>query len=362
MIGGQKMAIKYGFFNSVDGDRLYNAEDIGRFLHGIVSSGVFADKPDSLQVLANGDLTVTVQAGRAMLDCHYLENDAPLTLTLSAGGTQDRVDAIIMRLDMSERTCSIYVKEGTPSAAPVRPSVLRLDNTKEWMLAWVYVPKQATAITQSGVYDMRGNTSVCGWVTGLIDQNVIGVPIPNEMSAGLIPTVNAEGTGYELLPPDTTLSFEKAPADAAAVGAALAAIAVESKEFPGCYYRMAGTEKEWLNPPMIAGVEYRTTERHSNFPVYVQCMNIGSLGTGAKKLELAGIDSFKKVIGLQVFCQNTNELGTFGMYEFPIIFPDSGAVGASAVISRNSDGVFLRTDTFGDYASYNAVAKIKYVK
>lgn len=164
------MAIKYGFFNSANGDRKYNAEDIGRYLQGIVSSGVYADTSSSLQVLSDGGLQVSVQPGRAMLDYHYMENDEPYTLTLSAGGTQARIDAIVARLDMSNRLCEIVVKEGTPAATPTRPALSRTDVKKEYMLASIYVNKLATAITQENITDTRPDTTVCGWVTGVITQ------------------------------------------------------------------------------------------------------------------------------------------------------------------------------------------------
>lgn len=51
-----------------------------------------------------------------------------------------------------------------------------------------------------------------------------------------------------------------------------AAPAVESTEYPGCYYRTVGGETEWINPPMVSGVEYRTTERYNGMPVYARLM------------------------------------------------------------------------------------------
>lgn len=36
----------------------------------------------------------------------------------------------------------------------------------------------------------------------------------------------------------------------------------------GCFYRMVGDEPEWINPPMVVGTEYRTTERFASKPVY----------------------------------------------------------------------------------------------
>lgn len=46
--------------------------------------------------------------------------------------------------------------------------------------------------------------------------------------------------------------------------------AIESGEHSGCYYRMVDNETEWINPPMLRNVEYRTTERHYGYPVYVK--------------------------------------------------------------------------------------------
>lgn len=244
------MAIKYGFFNSVDGDRRYTAEDFCRFLQGIVRSGVYADRSDSLQVFANGDLTVTVQEGRAMLDCHYMENDEPLTLTLSPGGTQDRSDAVVMRLDLDERTCSIYVKEGAPNGSP---ALTRAGNVQEWMLALVYVPKLATAVTQSNVTDTRSNTGLCGWVTGVIDQ---------------VDT----STLYAQMEAD--LKEKSAKFDAWMADLASPVPFQESTDHPGCLCRIQDGETEWLVlPPLEDRVEYRTVERGvGGQPVYVMSL------------------------------------------------------------------------------------------
>lgn len=164
------MSIKYGFFNSSGGDRLYSAEDIGRYLQGIVSSGVYADASTSLMVEAATGLQVKVLPGRAMLDCHYMENTEPYTLTLSNGGTLDRIDAIVMRLDLTRRLCEIVVKEGTPAATPKAPTMTRSDVKKEYMLASVRVPKLAASITQENITDTRADNTVCGWVHAVINQ------------------------------------------------------------------------------------------------------------------------------------------------------------------------------------------------
>lgn len=46
------------------------------------------------------------------------------------------------------------------------------------------------------------------------------------------------------------------------------ALAVEDADNPGCFYHMVDGEKEWINPPLYDGTEYRTTERFDGKPVY----------------------------------------------------------------------------------------------
>lgn len=60
-----------------------------------------------------------------------------------------------------------------------------------------------------------------------------------------------------------------------------AAPAIESADYAGCYYRMVGGETEWINPPMMTGTEYRTTERYEGKPVYVQTFFIEALPNAA---------------------------------------------------------------------------------
>lgn len=62
---------------------------------------------------------------------------------------------------------------------------------------------------------------------------------------------------------------------------------LESAEYPGCYYRIVNGEDEWINPPMIADVEYRTTERYAGDPVYVKRVEMSELPlAGEQKLYL----------------------------------------------------------------------------
>ncbi len=164
------MAIKYGFFNSVNGDRVYNAEDVGRYLYGIVSDGVYQDDTGRMQVIASGGMTVAIQTGRAMLAYHYMENDSAYNITLDIGTTLPRIDLIVMRLDRTNREITITTKKGTPAASPSMPILSRESTVYELALAAITVGANVTAITQANIQDLRPSSEYCGWVTGVIQQ------------------------------------------------------------------------------------------------------------------------------------------------------------------------------------------------
>lgn len=62
--------------------------------------------------------------------------------------------------------------------------------------------------------------------------------------------------------------------------------ATESADYPGCYYRMVGSETEWINPPVEFGEEYRTTERWNGNAVYTKLIDLGTIPSGEKTVEI----------------------------------------------------------------------------
>ena len=170
------MSLKYGFFDSVDGDRKYSASDIGEYFLKLISNGVFATPANAMQVKATTtpSMSVYVTSGWAFINCKYLHNTAayPLTIT-TADQAYPRIDRVVMQMNpaLDTRACTIYVKSGQASASPTAPSLTRVSGgTWELSLARIYVAAGATSISQANITDERANTSVCGYVTGLIDQ------------------------------------------------------------------------------------------------------------------------------------------------------------------------------------------------
>jgi len=171
------MALTFGFFDaaydsSTDTyDRTYSAEQMSLYFKGLVSDGVIANVGNMLAVSPRSGMSVQVGTGRMLIDSRWLQNDAAYNVTLqTAHATLNRKDIIVARLDYSGRAIGIIAKTGTAAASPAAPSIVRNSTYFEMELAEIYIKAGATAITAANITDKRADTSVCGYVTGLVEQ------------------------------------------------------------------------------------------------------------------------------------------------------------------------------------------------
>lgn len=170
------MAIKDYFFNAVKDatgkyDRSYNAQDVTNYLDKIVGNGVFPNPSTNLQVMADSGMGIIVKAGQGWIDGHKIINTADMPLTLADSEVLlNRIDRVIFYVDYSSRSMGIEVLQGTSAANPVAPALARTEGRKEYSLATIEINKQVTTITQANITDTRGDSTVCGWVQGLVQQ------------------------------------------------------------------------------------------------------------------------------------------------------------------------------------------------
>ena len=165
------MAITSGFFNSVSGDRPYNAEQMTLYFEGLIGNGIYENIGDKLQVTAGEGMTVTVGTGRAMIKSHWIKNDAAITLQIDEASAQyNRYDAIFLRYNANTREIGLVLEKGEyTSGVPSSPHYIRTNDIYDLQLAVVKVMKNTTAITQDMIVDFR-MSALCGFVTGLIKQ------------------------------------------------------------------------------------------------------------------------------------------------------------------------------------------------
>lgn len=63
--------------------------------------------------------------------------------------------------------------------------------------------------------------------------------------------------------------------------------------------QIGNSDTEWQNPPLLFGVEYRTTERYMGKYVYAKCVNYGYITAGEHSIA-HGIESIDEVVGLEM--------------------------------------------------------------
>lgn len=165
------MAQKCFPFNSDSGDRVYKAEDFRAYFAQFIGNGVFYANSNALKVVESSGMSVNVNAGAGWIAGAGYINDSVLQLTLAnADGALNRIDRVVLRCSYTERDVYVAVKQGSLSAQPTAPALTRNADNYELALADIYVAAGATSIAQQDITDQRLNTTLCGIVTGLIEQ------------------------------------------------------------------------------------------------------------------------------------------------------------------------------------------------
>lgn len=165
--------IKSGFFNSVGGDKEYNADMISRMFYGVLSDGVYRTVGAGCAVEPLSGMTLKVNTGRAVVSDKWVEIETTEALTLSAASAvYPRWTAIVLRLDRSAREITLVTKDGTAAASPVKPTIERGSDIYELCLAYIYVDVSATTITTANITDTRSDADVCGYVRLLASQQI----------------------------------------------------------------------------------------------------------------------------------------------------------------------------------------------
>lgn len=165
------MSVTYGFYNSINGDRKYNALEMSSIFDGIIVDGVYMSIGDALNVKSSGGMSITVGIGRAWFNHTWTLNDSLLPLTLANSDVLlNRIDAIVLEVNNSTevRKNTIKILKGTPSSKPVKPSMAKGELVNQHPLAYISVPKGATSISQSNITNAVG-TSECPFVTGVLE-------------------------------------------------------------------------------------------------------------------------------------------------------------------------------------------------
>lgn len=164
------MAITSGFYNSLNHDRKYSAEEMSSIFDGLINDGVFESVGDKFKVSPGPGLQVMVGSGRAWFVHTWVYNDANEYLTLGAADPlRGRKDAIVLTIDHSTavRAAKLEVIAGTVSDNPAKPTITSTNLIKRVPLAYVTVGAGATSISVGNI-EINVGKNDCPYVTGII--------------------------------------------------------------------------------------------------------------------------------------------------------------------------------------------------
>ena len=169
------MAVTYGFYNSLNKDRVYNAEQMSSIFNGIITDGVFASIGESLMPIAGTGMQVVVKTGKCWFNSTWTLNDALLPLDIPAADVSlTRIDAVVVEINsaISTRANTIKVVKGTPSANPAKPTLANTETLHQYALGYVTVSAGVTSITADKIEVNVGKTT-CPFITSVLQQTDI---------------------------------------------------------------------------------------------------------------------------------------------------------------------------------------------
>ena len=164
------MSVTYGFYNSLNGDRKYDAVQMSSIFDGLIIDGIFASIGTAFVVKATTGLFVNVGIGKAWFNHTWTLNDAILPLEAPYSDVLlDRIDAVVLEIDasVSVRENSIKFITGEPASSPVRPTMTHNETLHQYPLCYIYRPFGSTEITQAQITNMVGSEEA-PFVTGIL--------------------------------------------------------------------------------------------------------------------------------------------------------------------------------------------------
>lgn len=165
------MSITSGFYNSINGDRKYTAEQFTSLFDGIIKDGIFMSIGQAFRVLASSGMKIKIGTGRAWFDHSWILNDSEYLMDIPQSEiATNRIDAVVIETNNTQEVRNGTVKfiKGTPTPyTPSKPGLLRGGDINQYPLVYITVMAGSTQISQGDIENMIG-TSQTPYVTGIL--------------------------------------------------------------------------------------------------------------------------------------------------------------------------------------------------
>lgn len=151
-------------------DRAVDSEFLRETYKRYFEDGVFYKPTTAFQVTPGTGMNVLVSPGACQIQGAIGIETAQRTLAVQAAEAQDRIDSVVLRLDLSlaKRDIDLYIVKGTAAVSPAAPALTRNATVWELGIADLFIAKNSSAISQQRITDTRLNNDRCGLVAQTI--------------------------------------------------------------------------------------------------------------------------------------------------------------------------------------------------
>lgn len=165
------MAVTSGFFNSLDHDRRYDADQMGSIFDGIILDGVYLNIGDAFEVTAGpGDMQVTVGTGRAWFMHTWTLNDSAIVFNVTeASLASSRIDAVVIDVDKRRAIRENTIKYLSGLTDKDGTGLINEEDHKQYPICYIDVTPGITKITNSAITYKCGSAET-PFVTGILEM------------------------------------------------------------------------------------------------------------------------------------------------------------------------------------------------
>lgn len=160
-------------------DRVAFSKDLADWMRNYFSNGILVKGSkviaDELQVTHTGGLNLSVNKGEVIINGRTGWVESATELTVDMGGSNDRIDRVVMELNVADRYIYLKLLKGTEAETPEAPALTQTEDVFQIPLAQVKVNAETAAV--ASVTDERPD---------YISNVTIGIEPPTANSAEAI--------------------------------------------------------------------------------------------------------------------------------------------------------------------------------
>lgn len=157
--------LEYGFYNPLNGDRKYTADDLNDILNGVLNDGIIPNIGDEFAVSIASD-QIMIGTGKAIISQTWTRNQTALAFDITAVEDSLRYDGIFIKVDKINRENTIHIIEGELSDDPLKPEPESDDSIAYFPLAYILVSESGAEVEDARVFstlaigsDVSGDTA-----------------------------------------------------------------------------------------------------------------------------------------------------------------------------------------------------------